>query len=123
MGWRALVIPVLAGVGLGVAACGGGGAANPLGPWYRDGYNFGVDEQGSPSVQAVSPTQFCNAALRAAAAAGPSGSGSGAGPGSEGAGRHPAADSMNVPRNGPPVSDAAADGAWLNGCVAGLASQ
>jgi hypothetical protein len=119
MGWRALVMPVLAGVGLAVAACGGGGAAQ----WYRDGYNFGVDEQGSPAVQADSPIQFCNAALRTAAAAGPSGSGSGASPGAVGAGRHPAADGMNVPRNGPPVSDGAADGAWLNGCVAGLTNQ
>jgi hypothetical protein len=123
LGWRVLVVPVLAGVGLGLAACGGGAATGPNAQWYRDGYNFGVDQLGSPSVQADSPTEFCNAALRTAAAAGPAGSASRASPAAGSSGRRPPANSTNVPRNVPPVFDAGGDGAWLNGCVAGLTSE
>ena len=122
MGWRALVVPVLAGAGLGLAACGAGAAVGPNGQWYRDGYNFGVGQQGSPSVQADSPTEFCNTALGAAAAPGSVRSASPAGPAAGSSGRPPPADITSVPRNVPPVSDAAGDGAWLAGCVAGLTS-
>lgn len=123
MGWRALVVPVLAGVGLGLAACGGDGTAGPGSAWYRSGYDFGVGQLGSPSVQADSPTQFCNAALRTGAAAASVRSSGLASPAAGGVGRYPSADGTNVPTNVPPVSDAAGDGAWLAGCVVGLTSQ
>jgi hypothetical protein len=122
LGWRALVVPVLAGAGLGLAACGGGATAGPDAQWYRNGYNFGVDQQGSPSVQADSPTEFCNAALGSAAAAGSARSASPASSAAGSSGRYPPADITNMPRNVPPGSDAAGDGAWLAGCVAGLTS-
>ncbi len=114
MGWRALTISVLAGAGLGLAACGGGTTANPNAQWYRNGYNFGVGvgQQGLPSVQADSPTQFCNAALGTAGAEG-----------SGGSSPYPAADGTNVPRKVPPVSDYAGDSAWVAGCVAGLINE
>jgi hypothetical protein len=123
MGWRGLIIPILAGVGLGVAACGGGGAAGASAQWYRSGYNFGVDQQGSPPVQADSPTQFCNAALGIAAAEGSGRSSTLASPAAGSAGTVPTAAGTNVPRNVPPVSDYPADSAWLAGCVAGLTSE
>jgi hypothetical protein len=123
MGWRTLVIPVLAGVGVAVAACGGGATPSPDGQWYRDGYNFGVGQQGSPSVQADSPTQFCNAALGAAGAGDSGGSSRLASPAGGGAGSHPTADGTNVPRNVPPVSDYAGESAWVAGCVTGLTSE
>ena len=122
MGWRALVVPLLAAIGLGLAACGGGATAGPNAQWYRNGYNFGVGQQGSPSVQADSPTEFCNAALRTAAAPGSAPSARPASPAAGSSGRPPPADITNVPRNVPPVFDAAGDGAWLAGCVAGLTS-
>jgi hypothetical protein len=123
LGGRLLVIPIVAGLGLGLAACAGGAATGPNAAWYRHGYNFGVDERGSPSVQADSPTQFCNAALRTAAAAGSAGPSGLASPAAQGPGTHPTAVGTGVPANVPPVSDAAADGAWLTGCVAGLTSE
>jgi hypothetical protein len=111
MRWRALIAVVLTGAGISLAA--GCAAANPGGQSYRNGYNFGVgiDQHGSPNVQADSPDQFCNAAL---ATADP-------GAGSDEA--YPTSDGTKVPRNVPPVLDEAADSAWIAGCVAGLTSE
>jgi hypothetical protein len=106
-----------------VSACGGGGAAGANAQWYRTGYDFGVDHQGSPSVQADSPTQFCNAALRTATSAGSSTPSTLASPAARGAAPVPAGAGTNAPRNVPPVVDYAGESAWLAGCVAGLTSE
>ncbi len=125
MQWRALIIPVLAGTGLGLAACGGGSTASPDAHWYHDGYNFGVgvDQRGSPYVQVDSPTQFCNAALGALGAADFGESSRLASTGGRGAGGYPTSDGTDVPRNVPPVSDTAAEAAWVAGCVAALTTD
>jgi hypothetical protein len=113
MAWRALIIPVLAGAGLCLAACGGGTTTSLDAHWYRAGYNFGVaiEQHGSPSVQADSPTQFCNAALGTL------------NPADGGPATYRTSDGTKVPRNAPPVSDYMADSAWDAGCVAGLTNE
>jgi hypothetical protein len=113
MGWRALIVAALAGAGISLAACGGRGPADPDAQWYRNGYNFGVgiDQHGSPNVQADSPTQFCNAALEAVH------------PGGGSNATYPTSDGTNVPLNAPPLSDSAADNFWVTGCAAGLTSE